>query len=165
MTASLHVGVDPGLQGGIAALDAAGRVAATWPMPVAGGEVHAAGLTDLLRSLRCIDSHQDIAHVYLEKVGAMPKQGVASTFKFGTGWGMVRGVCAALGASVVLVPSTIWKKRVLLGLPHDKAGAVQFCASRWPTADLVLPGCRVPHDGIADALCLAEYGRLLEQHP
>ncbi|MBA3935857.1 MAG: Holliday junction endonuclease [Planctomycetes bacterium] len=134
-------------------------------MPVAGGEVHPAGLADLLRSLRCLDNHQDIGRVCVEKVSSMPKQGVASTFKFGTGWGMVRGVCAALGASVVLVPSTIWKKRVLLGLPHDKAGAVQFCTSRWPTADLVLPGCRVPHDGIADALCLAEYGRLLEQRP
>ncbi len=161
----LTIGIDPGLIGGVAALDHAGAVVGLWPMPVAGGEVHPAGLADLLRSLRCLDNHQDIGRVCVEKVSSMPKQGVASTFKFGTGWGMVRGVCAALGASVVLVPSTIWKKRVLLGLPHDKAGAVQFCTSRWPTADLVLPGCRVPHDGIADALCLAEYGRLLEQRP
>ncbi|MCK6488469.1 MAG: Holliday junction endonuclease [Planctomycetes bacterium] len=130
-------------------------------MPVAGGEVHAAGLADLLRSLRCLDSHQDIGRVCLEKVGAMPKQGVSSTFRFGTGWGMVRGVCAALGIPVVLVMPTQWKKQVLLGLPHDKDGAVQFCASRWPQTDLVLSGCRVPHDGLADALCLAEYGRAL----
>jgi crossover junction endodeoxyribonuclease RuvC len=130
-------------------------------MPVAGGEVHAAGLADLLRALRCFDSHQDVGRVCLEKVGAMPKQGVASTFRFGTGWGMVRGVCAALGMPVMLVMPTQWKKQVLLGLPHDKDGAVQFCASRWPQTDLVLPGCRVPHDGLADALCLAEYGRAL----
>jgi crossover junction endodeoxyribonuclease RuvC len=161
----LSVGIDPGLHGGVAALDPAGTVVGLWPMPVAGGEVHAAGLADLLRSLRCLDSHQDIGRVCLEKVSAMPKQGVSSTFRFGTGWGMVRGVCAALAIPVALVPSTLWKKRVLLGLPHDKAGAVQFCASRWPTADLVLPGCRVPHDGIADALCLAAYGRLLEHAP
>ena len=56
-------------------------------------------------------------------------------------------------------------QRVLLGLTHDKAGAVQFCTARWPQTDLVLPRCRVPHDGIADALCLAEYGRHLENHP
>lgn len=158
----LTVGIDPGLRGGVAALDAAGAVVGLWPMPVAGGEVHAAGLADLLRSLRCLDSHQDVGRVCLEKVSAMPKQGVSSTFRFGTGWGMVRGVCAALAIPVVLVPPTVWKKQVLLGLPHDKAGAVQFCASRWPTADLVLPGCRVPHDGLADALCLADYARHLE---
>ena len=101
---NLHLGVDPGLQGCLAALDAAGQVVGTWPMPVAGGEVHAAGLADLLRSLRCLDQHQDIGRVCLEKVGAMPKQGVVSTFRFGTGWGAVRGVCAALGISVVLGP-------------------------------------------------------------
>ncbi len=162
---NLSLGIDPGLRGGIAALDATGTVVGAWPMPVAGGEVHAAGLADLLRSLRCMDSLQDIGRVCLEKVAAMPKQGVSSTFSFGTGWGMVRGVCAALGVPVVLVPPTVWKKRVLLGLPHDKAGAVQFCTSRWPTTDLVLPGCRVPHDGIADALCLAAYARLLETSP
>ncbi len=157
----LTVGIDPGLRGGVAALDPAGAVVGLCPMPVAGGEVHAAGLADLLRSLRCLDSHQDIGRVCLEKVGAMPKQGVSSTFRFGTGWGMVRGVCATLGIPVVLVMPTQWKKQVLLGLPHDKDGAVQFCASRWPQSDLVLPGCRVPHDGLADALCLAEYGRAL----
>lgn len=161
---SLALGIDPGLRGGLAALDPTGQVIGTWPMPLAGGEVHAAGLADLLRSLRCLDTHQDIGGVCLEKVSAMPKQGVASTFRFGTGWGMVRGVCAALAIPVVLVPPTVWKKRVLLGFPHDKAGAVQFCANRWPTAELVLPGCRTPHDGIADALCLAEYGRLLDHH-
>jgi crossover junction endodeoxyribonuclease RuvC len=159
---NLTVGIDPGLLGALAALDATGVVVGTWPMPVAGSEVHAAGVADLLRSLRCLDGHQDIGRVCLEKVGAMPKQGVSSTFRFGTGWGMVRGVCAALGLPVALVPATVWKKQVLLGLPHDKAGAVQFCTSRWPTTDLVRPGCRVPHDGIADALCLAEYGRVID---
>jgi crossover junction endodeoxyribonuclease RuvC len=159
MTA-LILGIDPGLLGALAALDSTGTVVGTWLMPVAGGEIHAAGVADLLRSLRCLDSHQDIGQVCLEKVSAMPKQGVSSTFKFGTGWGMVRGVCAALGLPVTLVPPTVWKKRVLLGLPHDKAGAVQFCTNRWPATDLVQPGCRVPHDGIADALCLAEYGRV-----
>ena len=158
---NLSLGIDPGLRGGVAALDPSGQAIGAWPMPVAGGEIHAAGLADLLRSLRCLDSHQDIGRVCLEKVGAMPKQGVSSTFRFGTGWGMVRGVCAALGIPVVLVMPTQWKKQVLLGLPHDKAGAVQFCTSRWPQTDLVLPGCRVPHDGLADALCLAEYGRAL----
>ncbi len=156
----LSLGIDPGLKGGVAALDHQGQVIGTWPMPVVSGEIHAVGLADLFRSLRCLDSHQDIGRVCLEKVSSMPKQGVASTFTFGTGWGMVRGVCAAMNVSVSLVPATVWKKRVLLGLPHDKAGAVQFCASRWPTAELVLPGCRKPHDGIADALCLAEYARL-----
>jgi crossover junction endodeoxyribonuclease RuvC len=161
----LSLGIDPGLRGGIAALSADGDLIGTWPMPVAGGEVHATALADLLRSLRSADQHQDIGLVCLEKVASMPKQGVASTFTFGTGWGMVRGVCAALNVPVLLVPATVWKKRVLLGYTHDKTGALRMCSSRWPTAELVLPGCRKPHDGMADALCLAEYGRIRDARP
>lgn len=154
----LSLGIDPGLRGGIAALDHTGAVVGLWPMPVAGGEIHAAAIADIFRSLRCLDSHQDIGQVTLERVAAMPKQGVSSTFTFGTGWGMVRGVCAAMNVPVVLVPATVWKKRVLVGLPHDKDGAVRYCANRWPTAELIPAGCRKPHDGIADALCLAAFG-------
>ena len=154
----LIVGIDPGLRGGLAALAPDGAVAGVWPMPVAGGEVHAAGVADLLRSLRCLDNLQDIGLVCLEKVGAMPKQGVASTFRFGTGWGMVRGVCAALAMPVRLIPPPVWKKRVLLGYPHDKDGAIRYCTDRWPTVDLIPAGCRVPQDGLAEALCLAAYG-------
>ena len=44
---NLAVGIDPGLRGGVAALDPAGTVVGVWPMPVTGGEVHAAGLADL----------------------------------------------------------------------------------------------------------------------
>lgn len=155
---SLYLGIDPGLHGAIAALDGSGAVIGTWPMPVVGGEVHAAGLADLVRHLICTHT---IARAAVEKVSSMPKQGVASTFSFGTGWGMVRGVLATLSVPVQLVAPTLWKKAVLAGLTHDKTGALRYCASRWPHADLVLPGCRKPHDGIADALCLAEYGRLL----
>lgn len=153
------IGIDPGLKGGIAALDRAGNPLGVWPMPVAGGEVHAAGVADRLRVLLCHDGGPDQVRVCLEKVGAMPKQGVSSTFRFGVGVGTLLGVCATLGLGVVLVPPPTWKRRILHGLPHDKDGAIRYCMNRWPLVDLVQPGCRVPHDGIADALCLAEYLR------
>lgn len=153
----IYVGIDPGLHGGLAALTLTGRVWQTVVMPVAAGEIDAGRLGDILSEW--VTQYGTLT-VTLEKVGAMPGQGVTSMFKFGTGWGMVRGVCAGHAWPVTLVPPTVWKKAVLVGLPHDKDGAVQFCRSRWPTVDLVQRGCRRPHDGIADALCLAEYGRM-----
>ena len=33
------------------------------------------------------------------------------------------------------------------------------CRRAFPGVSLVPPGCRVPHDGLAGALCLLEYGR------
>lgn len=153
----IHVGIDPGLHGGLAALTSDGEVRQTLAMPVAAREIDAGRLGDILSAWTTLYGALTVS---LEKVGAMPGQGVSSMFKFGTGWGMVRGVCAALDWPVTLVPPTVWKKTVLLGLTHDKDGAVQYCRSRWPTVDLVQRGCRKPHDGIADALCLAEYGRM-----
>ncbi len=154
----MNVGIDPGLKGGIAyrfELDTN-----AFPMPTAGGEIDPGALCGILGRIQ--DRARYDIRVAVEKVGSMPGQGVSSTFKFGTGYGMIRGVCAALGISVTLVTPQAWKKAVLAGLPHDKDGAIRYCASRWPSLSLVQPRCRVPHDGMADALCLAAW---MERQP
>jgi crossover junction endodeoxyribonuclease RuvC len=148
---SCFIGIDPGLSGGVSSIH--DGKAYPCPMPVAGGEVDAGALADMLLKIM----RTGPCWVAVEKVGAMPGQGVTSMFNFGCGWGMVRGVCAALGLSVTLVTPQKWKKEVLAGLPHDKDGAIRYCSSRWPGTSLVLPRCRKPHDGMADSLCLAAW--------
>ena len=56
--------------------------------------------------------------------------------------------------------SMAWKKTVLAGTAKDKDAAIEYCRRAFPQVSL-LPGprCRKPHDGMADALCLLEYGR------
>ena len=153
------IGIDPGMKGGIAVIqnglanpDRPSIYAI--PMLMAGKEIDAAALQSMLES---VDEGGFII-AYIEKVGAMPKQGVSSTFKFGCGYGMIRGVLTGLGIPYQLVTPQAWKKEVLAGLPHDKAGAAQHCAARWPSVNLILPRCRTIHDGMADAVCIAEYG-------
>jgi Holliday junction resolvasome RuvABC endonuclease subunit len=46
----------------------------------------------------------------VERVGAMPKQGVASTFKFGVAVGIIHGVLAGAGTPLHLVTPQVWKK-------------------------------------------------------
>jgi crossover junction endodeoxyribonuclease RuvC len=149
-----YVGCDPGLHGGCAVIDDVSRTAAAIPMPVSGGEVDSAALADWIRSLGgdCVAA--------VERVSSMPKQGVASTFKFGTGWGMVRGVLATLRVSTLLVTPQAWKKVVLAGTQKDKDAAISWCRQAYPSVNLVLERCRVPHDGLADALAIAEFLRL-----
>jgi len=150
------IGIDPGLHGALAAIRSDGARLAHRAMPVAGGEIDCLELRDWIGDLSFTRS----VYVAVEKVHSMPKQGVASTFKFGCGYGMIRGVCAACGWSITLVTPQAWKREVLKGYSKsDKRGAIQFCKSRWPTLNLVQPGCRKPHDGIADAYCLAEWLR------
>lgn len=51
--------------------------------------------------------------VGIELVHSMPKQGVASTFKFGMGYGQLQGICAALRIPFVLIAPQVWKKEMV----------------------------------------------------
>lgn len=109
--------------------------------------------------------------VWLEKQHPMKKQGLTSTFSTGTGFGVLRGVLAGLqaaGLPVVwtIVPARTWQRVMLAGLPKNKSGkassglAAQVCADIWPDVSLLATRkSRKPHEGLADALVIAEYGR------
>ena len=75
--------------------------------------------------------------------------------------GDLLGILEALGIPYRLVTPQAWKKTVLAGTTKDKSAAVQFCRRAFPGVSLTPGRKRVPHDGMADALCLAEYGRQL----
>ena len=147
------VGIDPGQTGGIAGIQPTGGCVAR-PMPVTGKDIDGHAIAAELRALA-----PEV--VILEKVHAMPKQGVSSTFKFGMGFGLVIGVCEALGIPYRLVTPQSWKKVVLAGTAKDKDAAISFVRRAYPAVDLTPGRKRVPHDGMADAVCLAEYGRVL----
>jgi hypothetical protein len=110
-------GIDPGLSGAIAFFFpvAADRVAAE-DMPIAGGEVDCATL-----AARIAQMAPSLAVV--ERVASMPKQGVASTFKFGASYGAVLGVLAALKIQTHLVSPAVWKRYFKLDSDKDKSRA------------------------------------------
>ena len=141
------LGIDPGLTGGIAFF---------WPddpryvtaedVPVAGGEVDVDTLVARLKQMQ-----PDIA--VIERVGAMPKQGVSSTFKFGMAYGALRASVAALSIPCHLVAPTVWKRSY--GFPKDKEVARAVALRLWPGA-----GCfsRKKDHNRAEAALLARYG-------
>ena len=150
----IYLGVDPGLAGGVACIYP-DRVEA-FVMPVQGDEIHPHALGIWAARAQLLDN----VIAVVEKVGAMPKQGLSSTFKFGKGYGTVLGVFGALGIRTELVPPQAWKKVVLAGTNHDKDAAVAWVARAYPQVNLLRTArCTTPHDGIADAVCLAEYGK------
>lgn len=153
------IGVDPGLNGGVS------TGVGVFSMPVFGEtkkQICPITLAFLIRN------HENKANdkggvVYIEKVGARPGQGVTSMYNFGYGCGTIYGVFATLGYIVRFVTPQKWKKAVLGdSFPHDKGGAIAYCRTRHPNTELVLPRCRTPHDGIADAVCIRDYGVLHE---
>lgn len=161
MSKHYFIGIDPGLDGGIAVVNRDGRISDLEGMPVIGKgrrELDAARLHEILGVWVSLCKPEPIS-VHVEKVASMPKQGVRSVFTFGQTYGATLAVLAVLGIRTELVTPQAWKKVVLAGTPKDKDAAVAYCRRAFPGAQLVPPRCRVPHDGLADALCIAEYGR------
>ena len=52
----------------------------------------------------------DNIKVVVEKVSAMPGQGVTSMFNFGQSFGVIKGVCAAMQLPIFFVTPAKWKK-------------------------------------------------------
>jgi crossover junction endodeoxyribonuclease RuvC len=152
----IYLGFDPGLSGGLAALGLG--VSTAHVMPVRGNEIDARAIGVWVWDHVLKNDSAVVACV--EKVGAMPKQGLSSTFKFGKGYGTILGVLGALGVRCELVTPQAWKKVVLAGTDHSKDAAIAWCNRAYPQVSLLATErCRVPHDGMADALCIAEFAR------
>jgi crossover junction endodeoxyribonuclease RuvC len=139
------LGIDPGVTGGIAFLSADGKIEAI-DIPLAGGEL------DVDQLARIIREHAPDAAV-IERASAMPKQGVSSTFKFGTAYGALRAIVAVLAIPQHLVSARKWKNHFNLDADKEKARAL---------AIRLWPGCRLferkKDHGRAEAALIAKYG-------
>ena len=100
----------------------------------------------------------DVQKVVLEQVGAMPGQGVTSTFNFGHGAGVVETVARLSCDDVVMVRPSVWKKSY--GLTADKDGSRTLATT---IAGSDAHWRLKKHDGRAEAYLLACLG--LGQRP
>ena len=103
-------------------------------------------------------------HVYVEKVSAMPKQGVSSSFNFGMGYGLWIGILAGLRIPYTLVRPNHWKKEMMKGMGKEKSAACVRASQLFPHASNRLQrpkrgGGVIYLDGRGDALLIAELCR------
>lgn len=147
------IGIDPGAKGAISLLDRHGELLECEDMPSPDGTVSGASLADLIDNWMQPRGPLGMVTAIVEKVGAMPKQGVASTFKFGTNYGVALGVLGALRIRTVLVTPAQWKREMRLS--RDKGASRAAADRRWPSdADLFR---RVKDDGRAEAALIAAW--------
>src|SRR5262245_2840063 len=89
----------------------------------------------------------------IERANAMPKQGVASTFKYGVAYGALRTVVALCNIPYRLVTPGKWKTHFHLDADKEKSRALAI--QLWP-------GCGYfalkKHHGRAEAALIARYG-------
>ena len=166
----IYIGIDPGMDGGLAAIGSAGCTTIAMPT-IAGTEKGTKRMLDVpaiitwFKSTIAIPEQVNNTLVIIEAVSAMPQQGVTSMFSFGTTYGMLQGVVLTLGLPMLKVRPQAWKKLILAGTQKDKAAAIQYVRQRYPELSLrVTARCTTDHDGMADAVCLAEYGQRIGGH-
>jgi crossover junction endodeoxyribonuclease RuvC len=123
----IFIGIDAGIKGGIAAIDEQGNIITCVQMPTEaktpkGLRVNASELSELITGL-CLKG--DVVRVLIEKVHAMPNQGVSSCFNFGDAFGVIRGVIAAHSLPVQFTTPMKWKKGMgLIGQQKDYGRSV-----------------------------------------
>lgn len=120
--------IDPGLNNGIAILDGERHLLlATEIPPIGNGANRRLNMTSFGDIL--VQFH--VAHAVIEDVSAMPKQGVASMFRFGRAAGAFEGALAALRMPTTFVRPAIWKRAI--GAKAKQAEDVRALAIQaWP---------------------------------
>lgn len=151
----LVIGVDPGAKGGMAAVtyimdtaypDTVEKVVRVIPF----------NENDYIRMM--LDNSLRSNIFYIEKVNAMPNQGVTSMFNFGKNFGWIIGAAEATGYGVHYVRPQEWKKYFGL-IGTDKQASIAKCKELYPDVDLKrTERCKTDSDGMAEAILIATYG-------
>jgi len=160
----IYIGIDPGDRGAMVAIDADGRLVASLTADSRGGEVgyYVDGDPDPLAVTAWINAFRDrgVARVTIETPFAPGRIGTANAITIGRRWGIHYAAVRASRVPVVLVTPAKWSADLFGGKKgkdgkEKKAVGVRLVGERIPDLRLVLPGCRVAHDGLSDAACIA----------
>lgn len=146
------MGIDPGANGGVAIISNKREIVHVYSMPEMNWY-----------EFECVCRSANVGHIFLEKVHAMPGQGVTSMFTFGEGYGRIKGWIEALTMPMTLVTPQRWQKIIHQGCSGDKPKIKTLQAIRqlYPGQSLLdptKPKSSKAHDGIADAVGIADFG-------
>jgi len=137
-------GIDVGAKGALAIIDEEGAKVYDFP-----GDISSLGNLFINEMIG-----KKIKGCVIEKVSAMPKQGVVSMFKFGCNFGSYLGILSVLQIPHILVTPQSWQKKMLdAGTGNTKERSLNMARRLFPDIDL----SKKKHDGRADALHLARY--------
>lgn len=143
----LFVGIDPGKNGAMAVI--LREKAEVYPLKT--------GIENLATAFLLIAAQGHPTKILIEKVHAMPGQGVTSMFNFGRNFGQVEGLMAASLLKFDYVTPQAWQKEMGLLKKSGENGSQKKNRHK-KLAQELFPGLKVTHTN-ADALLIAEYCR------
>jgi hypothetical protein len=134
---TLVLGVDPGIRGGLAIV----HLLASGPHLVDAIDVPVIGSgakerVDVIGLQEWLLNHGPY-RAFVERAGVMPKQGIASGFKFGRSVGALEAVITVCNIPLEFVEPSLWKRALRLR-GKDKEGARQYALQIFPHAHHLL---------------------------
>jgi hypothetical protein len=151
MKETAYIGIDPSSIGG---KSAGGAI-----VFIKGGEIikavrlNSSTETDIKNEIKDTLSQSTKWLAGIEKVHSMPRQGIASTFSFGTGYGFLRGLLVALEIPFIEITPQKWQKYYSIPKSEDKTKhknlLKQAAQQRFPKAKITLAD--------ADAILIAHF--------
>lgn len=145
----LYIGIDVGQKGALSVIDKNGMVNTSIPFNLRG-------------YIDYLQVHRDIkipCIVGIEKVHAMPKQGVKSMFSFGQRLGEIEGMLQTLRLPYELVPPRVWQRECSIKPKSTKKDIAEQILKLYPNAQV--RGRRGGLlDGISDSIGIAHYIRI-----
>lgn len=148
------IGIDPGNRGGIALLKEEEGIASILELKRFEKESY----KEVLFLARKLQQEADgELFCTLEKVHAMPTQGVTSMFHFGENFGFLKGLLFACEIPILEVSPHLWKKE--MGVTKEKSTSIEKAKECFPEVNLK-PNkrCKKDSDGLAEAILIGLYG-------
>lgn len=152
----MYIGVDPGKKGCLTILHNNGNIKFfDWPKNN--------NIKTYFDNIACYidESGEGVKLSVLERVHAMPGQGVSSTFSFGVNYGMWLTFFTVYPLSFITVPPQTWMKGLI-----SKADGIDTKAQTYITAKRLFPNAELTGpkggrlDGRADSLLMSHYAML-----
>lgn len=167
------IGIDPGLQGGIATITLMGSTDA---IPIPTGTVmvnkkkrrvvdyvEVANIFKRMGQYECfavIEQQQSRPAYFKDKQGNEKKQGATSLYSTGCGFCLLRQALADFGIPHEIVSPKDWQREFGISgkKGNTKMQSIEICKRLFPNLSLLpTPKSRVDSDGLADAALLALY--------
>lgn len=174
----LYVGIDPGKDGAIAVLKEDMKIFFTCAMPMISKDVNWSRVAEMLNP----ESTRHTFFVGIEEVHAIFGSSAKATFNFGGAFHGIIAVIETLRLSYLLIKPKEWQKVMFQGVPEIRKPSIETIVKgkkvkrKGPlkTKEMALIAarrlfpnenfykserCVQPHEGIVDALLIAEYIR------
>jgi hypothetical protein len=152
------LGIDPGLNGGVAYIGP--HFVSARPMPIC--KFDGQEYVDSFAFSSFVEEVVDATtYVFIERCHSRRGNSAQSMFKFGTAYGAIIGPAVTFAMEAIAVTPTDWQGLILPGVHGRsslKRASVEWATRHYPAIDFKNVRRAGQSDGMADAVCIAAYG-------